>query len=159
MPINITTDLITLVSICIAIVSFSFAIYQIIRTRSANKTNEMYCRSKCKQAVDLTRTMSDEVVEACDTISRALDLELSNKYPNDNTIVKLAANIKAIRAITLNYVSFCENLNEEHAGLFKKRVIDNIDKVIPQKDCLNYPTYPPIDEDPSDVLNNKSPEE
>lgn len=136
MTIKIETDLITIIGIVVGIVGLSIAIYQTIITRKARKINESHCMSKCKNIVSLTRTMSNEVVHACSAIHDEINYLKSKKRNSQSNLTFIAERINGINVSTKRLVDFCIDINDEHESLFGYKVFPDINKELPDIECL-----------------------
>lgn len=137
MPVKIDTDLITIISLIIGFGSLLVAVYQWINSKRTKKMYENHCKSKCKNIVTLTHTLTHEVVTACE----AINIEMENSTHQNNNFQKVAIKLNGINVLTQRLKEFCSDINEEHESQFGYKVYPNIEEILPSCDCLN-----PIDQ-------------
>jgi hypothetical protein len=139
MPVAIQTDLITVVSVIVGVVSLAIAIYQTVSARRARHVYETSCKGQCKRIVGLTKSIAEEVSRACEIIETEESWQVSSRTSGPDPRVTLAAKINAIRVLASQLVQYCDNLNDEHADRFGKRLFEDMRKEIPHGECLSRP--------------------
>ena len=137
MPIQIDTDLVTIVSTLFGLVGVFLAVFQTFAARKAKRVYESHCRARCKDVVDLVRSMSREVIEACTILSLEIHRPKSNSPINYDLLAVLGARVNGIRLLTSRLCCFCENLNEEHKEQFGKEIFPDMKRVLPDIECLD----------------------
>jgi hypothetical protein len=120
----------------ISVLSLFIAIYQTFKAQKIKKIQRNHCESRCKNIVKLTRKMLEEVVGACSSINEEMvELSLSGKKPNIN-IQNTAMKINGINVLTQLLISYCSEINDEHMNIFGYKVFSDIEKELPDKECL-----------------------
>jgi len=136
MTVKLDTDLITIISFSIGIVGLIFATYQTISSKRAKKVYENHCKSKCKNIVSLTRTISEEVIHACSAIHEEIDSSTSNEKRSHSNLTYIAERINGINVSTKRLVDFCIEINDEHESQFGYKIYPDINDELPDIECL-----------------------
>ena len=138
MAINVDTNLITIISLGIAVLSLVFAVWQAARSRNLKTLHEEKCGARAKDLFALVSALSDHAHGLC----RQVDTLKSESSVGDESILRilpdLAGKAEAILSLVGQLIRFCERLNDEHLREFRRPAIENLRERLKVLPCMRF---------------------